>query len=69
MTDEAANLDGRQGVALGMTDPSGQTEEIIIDPATGAFIGEREVADHGAVMGFTAVHSGVADEIGVKPTR
>lgn len=68
ITDGAANLDGRTGTALGVTDPIGNRQEIIIDPETGAFIGERDVDPDGVVMGFTAVTDGVADEIGVKPT-
>lgn len=44
ITEELANLDGRVGTAIGIVDPSGRTrQDIIIDPATGMFIGEREV--------------------------
>ncbi|MEC3982780.1 CU044_5270 family protein, partial [Amycolatopsis sp. H20-H5] len=42
VTEQVANLDGRTGVALGV-DPGDRTLriEIIIDPATGEFIGQR----------------------------
>jgi len=41
VTEQVANLDGRTGVALGR-DPDGTFRtEIIVDPATGEFIGER----------------------------
>lgn len=67
VTDDAANLDGRLGIALGVTEPSGYRQEIIVDPRSGAFIGERQVDPDGVVQGFTAVTYGVADEIGVPP--
>jgi hypothetical protein len=40
ITERAATLDGRAGTALGVT-AAGQRQEIVIDPGTGAFIGER----------------------------
>ncbi|SFQ50910.1 hypothetical protein SAMN05421810_108180 [Amycolatopsis arida] len=73
VTDRQANLDGRIGTALGMDDGTSR-EEIIIDPETGRFIGEREVLveDSGAIpagttMSFTAVTTAVVDERGVRP--
>lgn len=40
---QATTLDGRDGVALGLTTEQEQ-RQLIIDPATGEFIGERTVA-------------------------
>jgi hypothetical protein len=43
VTARTANLDGVSGTALGMnSQDSGSRLEIIVDPATGRFIGERE---------------------------
>ncbi len=67
VTDDAANLDGRRGVSLGMTDPAGEKEEIVLDPKDGAFIGERETDADGTVSAFTSVGSGVAAKAGVAP--
>lgn len=67
ITDETANLDGRRGIALGVKDPVGSIDEIIIDPGTGAFIGERETDPDGVVRGYTAVTLGVATTAGVMP--
>lgn len=55
--DSTANLDGRQGVAIGHLDTLGQSRtDIIFDTAGGEFIGERQVVvsaawarDHGTV--------------------
>lgn len=58
ITDDTAVLDGRTGVAFSL-DPVGvlDRQEIIIDPTTGQFIGERELAtaDQGAVPAGTSV--------------
>ncbi|MFC4951121.1 hypothetical protein [Pseudonocardia sp. GCM10023141] len=73
VTAGAVNLDGRSGVALGI-DVRSSRQEIIVDPATGAFIGEREVAlrgdrskPAGTVLGYTSVRSGVVDQLGATP--
>lgn len=43
VTEKAANLDGRTGVAYGIVDKElGSRQDIIVDPRTGEFIGERE---------------------------
>lgn len=72
VTERRANLDGVRGTALGMTD--GKTrQEIIIDPATGRFIGEREVqeadgiAKAGTVTGWSSVTSAVVEGQGTTP--
>jgi hypothetical protein len=75
LTDQAANLDGRVGTAIGIDD--GQfRHDIIIDPVTGSFIGEREVltddydgAAEGTVMNYSAVTTAVVDAIGAIPAE
>lgn len=71
--DDQATLDGRTGVAIGrVEDAWGTRVEIIIDPATGEFIGEREVSVRdsdeygtrlpaGTVRSWTAVTTTVVD--------
>jgi hypothetical protein len=77
VTDNAANLDGQQGVALGAVDGT-LRQEIVIDPASGRYIGERmttlaagtdawQGVPAGTVMYFTSVRTGVATKIGVAP--
>jgi hypothetical protein len=75
VVDQQANLDGRAGVALGV-DGGGTRDEMIIDPGTGQFIGERSTATQadrglpaGTVTGFSSVTTRVADTIGDKPAR
>lgn len=75
LTDRAANLDGRIGTSIGIDD--GQfRQDIIIDPTTGLFIGEREVltddldgAPEGTTLSYTAVSTAVVDTIGAVPTK
>ncbi len=75
LVDQAVNLDGRVGTAIGIDD--GQfRQDIIIDPTTGAFIGEREVltgdyegAPDGTTFSYTAVSTAVVDTIGEIPTK
>lgn len=73
MVDRAVTLDGQAGVALGMQDEQFR-QDIIIDPATGAFIGEREVAlddvddiPAGTVMSSTSLTTAVVDTLGGTP--
>lgn len=73
ITDQLANLDGRVGIAYGMSDGHSR-HEIIIDPATGEFIGERETLitgtdgmKAGTVMSYTSVSTSVVNEMGVRP--
>lgn len=70
ITDATATLDGRTGVALGRDEPArdGERQEIVIDPETGAFIGERILAGAegyevpaGEVTGSTSVTTTVVD--------
>jgi hypothetical protein len=73
ITTRSANLDGRVGVAYGVN-RAGVRQEMIIDPDTGQFIGERETLTTamdglpvGTVTASTSVTTGVAPAIGVKP--
>ncbi|MCC8250702.1 CU044_5270 family protein [Saccharothrix luteola] len=73
VTEQQANLSGRVGIALGVDDGD-RRHDIIIDPETGLFIGERQVVtawfdefDSGTVVSFTSVTTGVVDAIGVQP--
>lgn len=63
-----ANLEGRTGVAIGRTEGTISRQEIIIDPASGQLIGEREVLtkDYGVMpagtpIAWTAVETSVSD--------
>jgi hypothetical protein len=75
VTEQVANLDGRQGTALGVAVLDIRWD-IIIDPATGAFIGERQVqvrarpdgAPAGTLLNSTSVTTGVVDAVGTEPT-
>ena len=75
ITEETANLDGQKGTAFGIVE-DGQRHDVIIDPATGQFIGERQIAadgfdflPKGTLMGYTSVTTAVVDGIGVEPTK
>lgn len=46
VTEQVANLDGQKGTAYGLSE-NGQRYDVIIDPATGKFIGEREISENG----------------------
>lgn len=69
VVDEQATLDGRTGVSLGMPSINFQGQrEIIIDPATGQMIGEREILledvdgiPAGTASSWTAVTTSVVD--------
>jgi hypothetical protein len=70
ITDDFANLDGRKGVAFG-----GKDTDIIIDPATGQYIGFRTVDDgtqgtpKGTVLDSSSLVTGVVDKVGDVPHR
>ncbi|OHV38130.1 MULTISPECIES: CU044_5270 family protein [Pseudofrankia] len=70
VTDHAANLAGKDGVAVGRDEDPEVRQEIIFDPATGEYIGEREVVlvddakirlPKGATLAYTAVTTEVVD--------
>lgn len=70
LIDDQATLDGRRGVAIGRDEDAwGSRIEIIVDPATGTFLGERETLlreqdgiPAGTVVSWTAVTTTVTDE-------
>ncbi|MFJ6673302.1 CU044_5270 family protein [Actinosynnema sp. NPDC091369] len=73
VVDQSANLDGRRGVALAVTDGDDR-QEVIVDPATGEFIGDRRVLTEsdgslpaGTVVESASVTTAVVDGIGVRP--
>lgn len=69
VVDRQATLDGRTGVAIGITAPDGAVrQDIIIDPTTGLLIGERHVAlkataefPAGTATSWTSVRTSVVD--------
>nr|WP_238324630.1 CU044_5270 family protein [Paenarthrobacter aurescens] len=69
VTDAQATLNGRVGVAIGrVEDASHSRQDIIIDPATGLLIGEREVLTQaqgnipaGTAITLTAIETTVSD--------
>ncbi|GLY40714.1 hypothetical protein Amsp01_067370 [Amycolatopsis sp. NBRC 101858] len=72
-----ANLDGRTGVALGLDDRH-EIRQLIIDPVTGQFIGERQIAGAepdeawikpGTEIGASAITTAVADRLGEVPAK
>ncbi|KAA2253515.1 hypothetical protein F0L68_32370 [Solihabitans fulvus] len=72
--DRAANLDGVVGMALGIEDNKADRTELILDPKTGQYIGDRVVAVHpttpwikpGTVTSFTSQTSTAVSEQGAK---
>lgn len=68
---------GRVGVAMGVDDPAYPTrDDIIIDPATGQYLGERTVRSRteggieaGTVTEFSAVATSVTDRLGAQPKQ
>ncbi|WP_410638811.1 CU044_5270 family protein [Amycolatopsis sp. lyj-346] len=71
------NLDGRTGVALGLDDRH-EIRQLIIDPVTGGFIGERTIAGAeprqpwlkpGTELGASAITTAVADRLGEIPPK
>jgi hypothetical protein len=71
VTERVANLDGHQGTALGLTE-NGERHDLIIDPATGQYIGERTVhmsddydLPPGTIVSYTSVSNPVVvDAVG-----
>lgn len=68
VTEGRATLDGRTGVAIGRDEGMTERQEIIIDPDTGLYIGERRVTlspmgdiPAGTVSGWSAVNTSVTD--------
>ncbi|MEU4424109.1 CU044_5270 family protein [Actinoplanes sp. NPDC024001] len=73
ITEQVATLDGHTGTALGVS-AAGIQEEIVIDPVTGAFIGERDRLTEdmagipaGTVIGFTTVRYAIVGKPWQRP--
>jgi hypothetical protein len=70
VSDRAVNLDGKVGIAYG-SDDGNERHEIIIDPRTGDFIGERQIItsgkDRGQILGFSSVAISIVDQLGQRP--
>jgi hypothetical protein len=71
------NLDGRTGVALGLDDRH-EIRQLIIDPVTGRFIGERSIAGAepdqpwikpGTELGASAITTAVTGNLGEVPAK
>ena len=77
ITQQVANLAGRTGVAMGVDDSESPTrQEIIIDPVTGQYIGERTMALQatqgvraGAPTEYSSVTTAVVNAIGTRPAN
>jgi hypothetical protein len=74
ITERVANVDGRRGTAYGIS-AAGRRHDVIVDPATGQFIGERQLTEDGyddipagTVTEYTSVTTTVVPGIGVAPT-
>jgi hypothetical protein len=75
ITEQVANLDNQKGTAYGIS-AKGKRHDIIIDPTTGQFIGEREITEDGfdkvppgTVMSYTSVSTAVVSGMGVEPAK
>lgn len=75
VTEEFANLDGQKGTAFGIS-AKGMRHDVIIDPATGQFIGERQVTEEsfdgipaGTPTEYTSVTTAVVDGMGIEPPK
>ncbi|MGW0518037.1 CU044_5270 family protein [Crossiella sp. NPDC003009] len=73
--DGAVDLGGRHGVSLGLAGELSSTE-IIIEPASGRFLGERAVvrqdSEHfprGTIISHSTVGTAVAAQAGIAPSR
>jgi hypothetical protein len=73
ITEQVANLDGRRGTAYGIS-AGGHRHDIIVDPASGQFIGERQIAEEGrddlpdgTVTSSTSVTMSVVPAMGARP--
>ncbi|AZI59216.1 hypothetical protein EH165_14785 [Nakamurella antarctica] len=74
VTSDSVNVDGRAGLGLALDGDGPTRTELVIDPNTGDFIGEREInidettsIPMGATIAFTAVRTDVVDEAGQLP--
>lgn len=74
ITEQVANLDGVEGTAYGVS-ANGRRHDVIIDPKTGQFIGERQISENdseqipaGTVTSYTSVTTAAAPTSGVRPS-
>jgi hypothetical protein len=73
ITEQMANLDGVHGTAYGIS-AHGQRHDVIVDPETGQFIGERQVTEEGfenipagTITEYTSVMTATVSGMGVRP--
>ena len=65
--ENVANLDGKIGFAIGVI-KQGVADEILIDPADGTYLGERQFEpDNSSIFLISAMRYGVVDKLGVTP--
>ncbi|TDD60462.1 hypothetical protein E1263_11075 [Kribbella antibiotica] len=66
ITDRAANLDGKVGIAYSSDDGTNR-EEIVIDPKTGAYLGSRQVGTNGPTKGRVLSYSSFTTSVAKAP--
>jgi hypothetical protein len=66
ITDRAANLDGKVGIAYSSDDGTNR-EEIVIDPHTGAYLGSRQVSTEGPTKGRVLAYTSFTTAAAPKP--
>lgn len=65
--EDVPDLDHRRGLAIGVED-NGIHDEIVINPADGSFLGERQYdPGTGTVIAYSAMDYGIADSLGIAP--
>lgn len=71
VVDRNVTLDGRIGIALGRPEPArdGERHELIFDPGTGEFIGERQVWTNPAATLEDAISRELVDKVDPKVTQ
>ncbi|MFK4088737.1 CU044_5270 family protein [Kribbella sp. NPDC020789] len=66
ITDRAANLDGKVGIAYSSDDGTTR-EELVIDPHTGAYLGSRQVSTNGPTKGRILSYTSATTAVTKKP--
>jgi hypothetical protein len=76
VTEQYANLDGMKGTAYGMSQADGYHYELIVDTATGQYIGDRSILENGlhdlppgTVFGHSSVTTTIVTGLGVEPVK
>jgi len=74
VTEQYANLDGVKGTAYGISQADGYRDELIVDTATGQYIGNRSIFENGlhdlppgTVFSHSSVTTAVVTGLGVRP--